>query len=323
MPVLTTEYKGFKALGINIYPYRATILYGRGCNIIEFFHEEYDLNLLHYPEDNELSEFLSSPQRFGSAILFPPNKISSGCFTRDGITYDFTGNGLPCSHGILKELPFECIECTENPGQINVKLRYNSTASKYDKAFSWKFICTFEFTLDNSGLTQQITFDNIGDTKIPLGVGFHTAFRIPENDSHSPEDYGIYVSCRGQWELNENGCPTGRISETTLDFTSGSLNPSAHVLAHHLAAADKASGSDFHGAVIINHKTGHKLFYETDPVFKDWMVWNNKASDNYVCIEPMSWIINAPDTPVPDSESGFTYLYPSEKWTAKNRMYVK
>lgn len=314
------KYKNYDAVRLTNSRYSAVITHGRGCNLIEFNDIQNNLSFLHYPEAEEAAEYEEACQRFGSAVLFPPNKIRNGIIHWNNRTYNLISNQLPRAHGILKEFPFEIISSHEDKAESMIKFRFNSVGSLYHKSFGWDFTCCFTFTLSESGITQLVDFENNGETDIPFGLGFHTAFRIPQNDCFTKEDYGIFVSSAKQWELDENGFPTGNLIAVPDGYNTGCISPLAAPLADHLQADGH---SPFHGAKIRNLKTNTELIYETDSIFANWMVWNKNASDNFVCIEPMTCIIDAPNAKIPQSLHGFLSLKPKEHWEAKNRLYVK
>lgn len=320
MAVEYVKYQGFDCIKLSFNNYIAQIMYGRGCNVIELKDTQEDLSLLHFPEAGEEEEFSRSPQRFGSAILFPPNKMQDGAITMNGVRYALAENNIPVAHGLLKEFPYELVNCTETVDCIVVKFRFNSVDSIYNTAFAWNFECFFEFTLSTQGLTQKITISNLGATDIPFGLGFHTAFRIPQNDMFAKEDFTIQVTCGKRWELDSCSYPTGKQTELSQNYSVGKIAPLARSIAEHMEAA---TIDGFHGAVITNQKTNTKFIYETDKAFSQWMIWNNNASDNYICIEPMTQIINAPNTNLPHSISGATILAPGQSFEATNRMHVK
>lgn len=319
MAIEKFDFYGYDAIKLTFNTYEATILYGRGCNLIRFQDTSDQTDFLHVPSADEFDEFQVSPQRFGCAPLFFPNVIVDGRFTRDGIEYNFDDAGLPYSHGILKEVAFDLDICRETEDLIYVKCTFNSMNTPYYTAFQWLFECSFEYTLSASGLTQSIHFHNPGDVLIPFGVGYHTSFAIPQNSAFQASDYKVMVSAKTMWETN-NLIPTGKQIPLLRDYPSGFLNPLKETIAEHLHAS---SDSKFHGAVITNIATGKQIVYETDPFFTEWMIWNNRASRNYICIEPMTWTINAPNATYPDEVSGFQYLAPTKSWSATNRFYSR
>lgn len=320
MAVEFLKYQGFNCVKLTFNQYCAEILYGRGCNIIEFKDLRNNLSLLHFPEPGEEEEFARSPQRFGSAILFPPNKMQDGAIVMNNIRYSLTDNNIPVAHGLLKEFPYELVDYTETKECIDIKFKFNSRNSVYYTAFSWLFECCFEYTLSEEGLLQKVSISNKGNTDIPFGLGFHTAFRIPQNETFTKDDYTMMVTCNRRWELDSSSYPTGNRTDPSQDYSNGNISPLSRAIAEHLEAA---TINDFHGAVITNQKTNTQFIYETDIAFSQWMIWNNNASDNYICIEPMTQIINAPNTTLPYSESGASVLSAGKTFEATNRMYVK
>ena len=45
------------------------------------------------------------------------------------------------------------------------------------------------------------------------------------------------------------------------------------------------------------------------------MLWNQGGRKGFLCPEPMSWMIDAPNLTVPAEESGMFFLRPGEKKT--------
>lgn len=325
MSIEFIKYQNDDAIKLTISHYSAIICHGRGCNLAEFNDTVRNLAFLHYPEPEDTEEYAEAPQRFGSAILFPPNKLTDSTIHWNNQVYDLKAHHIPGSHGLLKEFPFELISSEENETKITVSFRYISIDSIYYSSFSWNFTCRFTFTLSEDGITQLVSFENNGETEIPFGLGFHTAFRIPQNDCFGKEDYHIMVSCDKQWHFNEKGFPDGSLVSPDYSYNKGNVLPLAVPIAEHLQAAaieDTISHKTFHGAKIHSLKTNTELIYETDPVFAHWMIWNKKASDNFICIEPMTCIIDAPNSNVPQNLHGFISLKPHQYWEAENRLYV-
>lgn len=325
MSIEFIAYQNNDAVKLTISHYSAVICYGRGCNLAEFNDIAKNLALLHYPESEDTEEYATAPQRFGSAILFPPNKLTGGSIHWNNQLYNLKANHIPGSHGLLKEFPFELVSSIECDSEITVRFRFISTDSVYYSSFGWNFACCFTFTLSKDGITQIVSFENNGTTEIPFGLGFHTAFRIPQNDCFGKEDYHIMVTSDKQWELDEHGFPNGKLVSTNYNYNAGNVLPLAEPIAEHIQSAtlNPAGHNSFHGARIRNLKTNTELIYETDPVFANWMIWNKNASDNFICIEPMTCIIDAPNRNVPQNLHGFISLKPNQHWEAKNRLYVK
>ncbi|MCM1467815.1 MAG: hypothetical protein NC086_06660, partial [Alistipes sp.] len=177
------KYNHYDAVRLANSRYCAIILHGRGCSLIEFNDIPNRLSFLHYPEAEDTEEFEEACQRFGSAVLFPPNKLKNGAICWENRVYDLPAHHIPPAHGLLKEFPFELVSAREGENGMGIKFRFNSKDSIYYKSFRWDFTCCFTYILSENGITQIVGFENNGDTDIPFGLGFHTSFRIPQNDN--------------------------------------------------------------------------------------------------------------------------------------------
>lgn len=322
MSIEKIKFLNLDATKINYDKYTITILHGRGCNIVDFKVQKEDelLSILHIPTEDDSEEFGKSPQRFGSAILFPPNKITDGKYDWEGKTYDLTGNGIHFAHGVLKEYPYELVEARETIDGIYLKYTMHSSVTPYFKAFNWDFNVTFEFELTKDGLSQIFTVENIGEENIPFGAGYHTAFLFPQNDKYTADDYRIQVSSDLQWETDGNLNPSGNLIKMRIPYNEGNIHPLSEALNDHIRAVPASNG--FNRATITNIKNGQQFVYETDPSFKNWMIWNNKAGFDYVCIEPMTCIVDAPHSTLPASEHGFMTLAPGNSWSGQVLFYA-
>lgn len=315
-----------KALKLLTNRYEAIIVPEYGCNVISLFDHRLQLPILKKPLEKDQREFLSSPQHFGNAILFPPNRIEGGTYEKNGITYSFVPENLTpkqqkdyiYSHGILRFMEFTVDSCVETADSITLKASYHSKeGGEIHKNFPHEFLCRMTFVLSDSGLTETICFENKSTQPMPLGVGFHTAFQLPWNDDSKREDYRLVLSAGEHIVLNERHIATGERRPLSSAYRLDGILPFEPIADEHTSAlALRQCEKDFHGAIIKNISTKHNIYFETSANFGYWMVWNNQAKSDYVCVEPMSWIINAPNIPLPDERTGYTQLGPGEEWSA-------
>ncbi len=167
MGIELIKYKTYDAVRLSNSRYSAVITYGRGCNMVELNDMRNHLALLHYPESHEADEYEKSCQRFGSAILFPPNKIRDGIFHWKNRTYDFKSNQLPPAHGIIKEFPFDIDSSHQSGNEDMIKFRFNSFDSVYHQAFGWHFTCFFTFILSLSHSVTVLVVDSAAKAVTP------------------------------------------------------------------------------------------------------------------------------------------------------------
>ena len=135
---------------------------------------------------------------------------------------------------------------------------------------------------------------------MPLGVGFHTAFLLPcgENVTLSvPRGNGF-------WEVHPHRrLPTGHL----LPWEPGT----AALLDGRLSAASCPVASLFPVCgtpdALIRRKK-FRIRYVFDQGFHHLACWNGGGGREFFCIEPMSWMTNAPNLPLPPEISGLSFL---------------
>lgn len=330
MSITHTQFLGKKAISLSNGHYKSTIVTGHGCNIVELYDCINKADILNTPTIDNYTEFITNPQHFGNAILFPPNRITNGGYVKNNITYNFYPdmsypNNHIYSHGMLRYLDFSVISESETDDEIIITTEYKNLAgSELFKGYPHQFTCTMEFKLTNEGLLQTIIFSNESASPMPMGIGFHTAFRIPQNTSYAREDYRLFYGIKDCIDLSENTLPTGKLYASDIDTASAGILPFEPIKYEHVVA-DKITVDNhtFHGAAIKNTKNNYTTFFETSDNFPIWMLWNNQALSNYVCIEPMSWVINAPNLPFPDSFTHYSEVMPNSSWVGTLNFYAK
>ena len=75
--------------------------------------------------------------------------------------------------------------------------------------------------------------------------------------------------------------------------------------------------------MFANTKTGDKVFDEVDENYQHWTIWNNGGAAGFMCPEPQTWAINAPNLELPADITGFQVLDGGDAWSATTKLYVK
>lgn len=65
------------------------------------------------------------------------------------------------------------------------------------------------------------------------------------------------------------------------------------------------------------------LVYDVGTSYKQWMIWNNEATEGFFCPEPQINLVNAPNMDMEAEEIGCFSLEPNEIWEETSRLYVK
>jgi aldose 1-epimerase len=176
-------------------------------------------------------------------------------------------------------------------------------------------------------MTQIISFNNLGSKPMPFGLGFHTPLRLPFLENTDKGDYKLRLSAGKRWELSDRGLPTENLLELT-DEEQLLRNEGMSVTgkAIEIALTDDAllvDGKPFHGAILRNTIENISVYYEVDKQFKHWTLWNNGGEVDYVCPEPQTWAINAPNLKLSADITGLQSINGGKNWSGTTRFYVK
>ncbi|MEG1587394.1 MAG: aldose 1-epimerase, partial [Bacteroidales bacterium] len=325
-----TTFLEMEAIAFQAGGYEAILIPGMGASVVRLYHREKHINILRTPTAAEAETFRKRPQIFGTPLLFPPNRIADGTYTYHNRTYrlPITLAKQNCHHhGDLKSQPFAVTRLSKQRNEVLIEAEYrsDSCSDAIFRYFPHPFICRMTLRLSARGLTQTVTFINTGDEPMPVGMGYHTPLMVPFEPGTG--DYRMWLSAGDEWVLNERFLPTGKtipLNDTLSLLRTEGIAPLA--FPYEKALANKPlirNGKIYNGAIITNTETGNTLYYEVDKQFRHWTLWNNGAKGDYVCPEPQTWAINAPNLSVPAEISGFQAVGPGESWSATTHLYLE
>jgi aldose 1-epimerase len=332
MNIEKINWNGLDAVLLETNVYEAIIIPSVGANLVKLYNKELKVDILRTPNSEDMKTFISRPQVFGVPLLFPPNRIEDGKYTFAGKNYKFPIT-IPDQnnyhHGIIKSEPFTITRTRISFDAVEVEASFFSNRVNhaiYDN-FPHEFSCKIRFILTDQELTHIITFTNQGTKPMPLGVGYHTPLRLPFTKNTDKSDYKLRLSVGKRWELNDRSLPTGNLldlnEEETLLRNVG-INPTGKPI--EIALTDQeiqVNGKPFHGAILTNTKDKISVYYEVDSKFKHWTLWNNGGEVDWVCPEPQTWAINAPNLKLPADITGMQALNGGKSWSGTTRFYVR
>ncbi|WP_315068000.1 aldose 1-epimerase [uncultured Clostridium sp.] len=311
--------------------YEAVMIPKIGANIIELKHKGLGSNIIRTPET--LDEFKSKPIIFGIPILFPPGRIEDGKYSVNGMSYELPINDILRNnhyHGIINKLPFTVtntrVNKIEEYVEIEASFWSNSFNEELFKYFPHEFHCQIIYKLSKRGLEQKLTFENCSEQPMPLGVGFHTAFNIPFQADSKKENYALILSVGDKWAVDSRYLPTGKkmpLKDYEMNYRLDGIIPLEYPLNDTYTIKPlRFQGEIFNGAIIEDKEKNIKLHYEFGKEYKFCTVWNNEASSNFICIEPQTWINNAPNLKLSSEETGFRVVLPGEKWSEGTKIFI-
>jgi aldose 1-epimerase len=243
-------------------------------------------------------------------LLFPPNRINDGTYTYQGRVYRFPINEPSRGHhihGFLSSTPFTPAGQHISPEGVSVSFQALFDESSPYPAFPHAFSVRLNYLLNDDGLHQTLTLQNNSPQDMPAGLGFHTAFHMPFLPDTGGEDYRLFANVGEEICLDPvTIIPTGeRRSGGAVGqaLRKGSLIPAIGPLSNHFSGRS--------GEITLTHVlTGATIRYLPDPAFSFLMLWNGGGQSGFVCPEPQTWQVDAPNSLLPPDKSGFMALKP-------------
>lgn len=323
-------WQGEPSISFNSGGYEAIILPEVGANIISLKNAVLGCDILRTPKD--INDFKSMPVVYGIPILFPPNRIENGMFEAEGKVYKFPINEDARNnhiHGFLYSRKWEVSKAeilSDGTAAVEVTFLADST-SDFFRYFPHEFEIKILNKLSSKGLKQEISILNNSNSPMPMCFGFHTVFNAPFHHESKKEDYRLKASIDKLWELNDRMLPTGRLLEPFERYQAlrgEGLIPSEFPMDGHFTSQPlKTETADFHGAILRDISKGIDLVYEVGSGFKHWMIWNSDGNKDFICPEPQTCAVNAPNIKLSHDVTGFNVLLPNEKWMDYCRIYLK
>ncbi|WP_219838208.1 aldose 1-epimerase [Paenibacillus sp. R14(2021)] len=320
-------YQGEPAVWLKFGRYEAVMLPEVGGNLIAFRDVEKGYQLLHEPTQEEMESFKARPFIHGIPVLFPPNRFDNGKFPWNGRTLEFpvneptTGNHL---HGFVHSETWTVEEfgSTANESYVTVALKVDEQSAVY-RYLPFDFTLRLRYAISENGLEQQFTVINDGKETMPCLYAFHTSVNAPFVPGNSAKDYRLKLTIGDRWELSERMLPTGGYQPLTPDeqlMKGEGVYPFFTSLDNHYTAVPQNGRNRME---LTDTQAGLTLVYDAGTSYKQWMIWNNGATEGFFCPEPQISLVNAPNTELPADEIGLFSLAPGEIWQERARIYVK
>jgi aldose 1-epimerase len=311
--VVSVEWEKIPALELRAGGKTALVLPGIGGNLISLK----DGRTSYIRSPRSLGEYLELPEAYGIPVLFPPNFVEGARFQARGREYRLPIN-KPNNmhyHGFFFNRPWQVDRIAAQNGAAELTLSVR--VAEGTEVFQWyphTFSIRITYRLEAQGLFQDIVVENAGDSPLPLMLGFHTAFALPEEKNG--REYRIQVDM-GESVWKDLGFPANPAVE---EFREGRLLHQGEPVFGHFLAEGRTlyNGRLRHGALIEERSTGARLRYLTDDAFSYWMIWNERGDDSFICIEPQTCAVNAANTHQEKDLNGFRMLAGKESFRAQN-----
>lgn len=297
--------------------YEAGIAPDRGAAVMRLRYLPGNHEILRAPASRESWE--ASPFLYGMPVLFPPNRIDGGCFSFGGRTYRFpvTDRERNCSlHGSLHLSTFQVEEQAED----RICMVYRADADRPYGCFPHAFTFRIRAETGSEGFRHEVQITNQSDRCMPLMLGFHTTFRRP---GAAGDAGNIRLGLSADREIMRDPVrllPTGEVrtvSETLEQLRQGCFHPWQGT---RTVSCLYESTTDMR--MVLEHPShAYRVVYETEG-YRFWMVYGGGSLD-YLCVEPQTCMINAPNTDFPREETGFRSLAPGKTAVFRMKIHVE
>jgi aldose 1-epimerase len=251
-------------------------------------------NILYFP-DADIAEFAERPRLCGIPFLAPwADILNEPAFWANGRKYVFNmglGNvrGERPSHGLLTNSPlWRVTEAAADADAAHVTSRLEFWKDP-DLMAQWPFAHEYEMTYRLSGgmLEVRTTIHNLSAEPMPVVIGFHPFFRIPD----VPRDEWVaHLAARVHVIADEHNLPTGEMRP--LDIPNP-LPLRGRILDDGFTDLERDAEGPAHFRIEHEGKVVETLFGQSYPVATIWLPPSTGGQPReFICFEPLAAIIN-------------------------------
>jgi len=274
-------------------------------------------NILYFPYA-DLAEFARHPAQCAIPFLAPwGNRMTENGFWANGKKYTFNaglGNlrgPLPI-HGLLGTSPlWHVTEVAAGAAAAHVTSRLEFWKEP-DLMAQWPFAHEYEMTysLANGVLEVRLTVRNLSSQPMPLMVGFHPYYRIPDIPR---DEWMVRIPARKRVVADQRLVPTGEF--TPMDLPSP-LPLKDRTLDDGFIDLDRDAEGRAHFSIEAAGRAVEAIFGPKYPVA---IVWDPPAppgqTRDFICFEPMTAVTAGVNLAHEGKYSGLQTVAPGASWT--------
>jgi aldose 1-epimerase len=254
-----------------------------------------------------LDDFKASGQGRGGIPFLGPwaNRLDEQAFYANGQRFPFDmdiGNvrGATPIHGLLMRTDrWKVIDMNADDRQSSVTSRLEFyRVPLWMKQFPFAHAIDMTHRLHDGGLDVTTTIENLSADPMPLAVGFHPYFRLPDGGR---DHWTVSIGARTRWLLSDAKLPTGESEPIERSFQHPrNVALKDHDLDH--VFSDLVRDQSGMATMSVSSPT-HRVDVEWGPTYRAAVVFAPKAPPipiegkpsrgDFVCLEPMAGISNS------------------------------
>jgi aldose 1-epimerase len=276
-------------------------------------------NVLFFP-DMKLSDFQKKPTQCGVPFLAPwANRLDESALWANGKKYAFNmglgnirpdGRGLPM-HGLLENVAWQVTDVGADNKSAHVTSRF--VFWKYpDLMAQWPFAHEYEMTyrLADGALEVKTTVKNLSSETMPVVVGFHPYYRIPDV---ARDEWMLRMPAAKAVVADNRLIPTGGFKQNDLP------NP-LPLKGRTLDDGFADLARDAKNQAVFSIEAGDKkIELAFGPGYPVAVIWEPASMPgrplNFICVEPMAGLTNAANMKADKAISYLQTIASGSEWT--------
>jgi aldose 1-epimerase len=297
---------------------------GATCIGYTVTHRGHLVHIVDPPPD--MATLARRPTGNGNPILFPfPNRIRKGTFLFEGVRYEFDdkSSGGNHIHGLVYHRPWAVEEFRATPEAAVCAMALVSTDHEdIGRQYPFPFRLRMEYALRDGALAMAFAATNIGEGRMPMGVGFHPYFRCPISPLSGPSDCVVTAPGAAYWELDQL-LPTGRILPVSGDLDLRNGRPFEGMRFDHVFTALELDPTGRTWRCSIKDRgIGLRTVVESAAVFRELVIYTPPGR-RAICFEPYTCPTDAPNLAAQGLDVGLVVLEPGETFHGMVRVYTE
>lgn len=266
-----------------------------GNNLYRLYDKKARREVLLPPDS--LNDLQRQPGSAGTPLMLPPNRLRHGTFSFGGREYRFEINNQQGHHihGFLRNHPWTVIRTEEAEDHCSATSRFETALfPDIQKQYPHDVKLELTYTLRGASLVQTVVITNDGEEPAPFGFGLHTWFLI----DGEPEKWRLTLPAEEIWELDADNIPTGRrVPLGDYQALTDGMNLRG-------VSMDTVFQIGNNPRIAVLSKDGYALRYTASQEYLQWVVFTKGTADRIICLEPYTWVTNAPNLDAPADVTG-------------------
>ncbi len=259
----------------------------------------------------------SRPARNGFPILFPfPGRIGNARYTFEGKSYDLAPNKPPHAiHGFALDAPWDVIEHVVHPYGATIVGRFRLFKNAPAAVGRWPSDALLEvsYTLAGRILGVEARVENVGDGRLPWGLGIHSYFRLPFRRGGDFHRTRVEIPASRYWVL-EDGLPTGEtrpVADSPMDYREG--RPMAGLVADDALTDLDRGGEGLASCDLIDYELDANLRLVFHRATREVIVFTPPDTPGVVAVEPYTQMADAFTLAEKGIDAGLQVMEPGEE----------